>query len=49
MLAYLGSETYSELCLFENIVLQAFQQNLKRLMFFDYNDISLNARLSLLK
>ena len=32
-----------------HFILHTFQQNLKRHMFFDYNDINFNARLSLLK
>ena len=34
---------------FITLILHAFQGNLKRHMFFDYNDVDFNARLSILK
>ena len=35
--------------LFFALILHTFQRNLKRHMFFDYNDVSFNTRLRLLK
>ena len=54
ILAILGPEAYSGILnndsynniilLFFTLILHTFQQNLKRFMFFDYNDINFNAR-----
>ena len=35
--------------IFFNLASNTFQRNLKRHMFFDYNDVNFNAGLSLLK
>ena len=46
-----NNDSYSDInFLFScNIWLHTFQRNLKRRMFFDYDDVNFNARLSLLK
>ena len=50
-MAYLRPEVYSESCLYRNVQAYSdiFDSDGSNDMFFDYNDVNFNARLSLLK
>ena len=45
-----NNDSYNNIqIIFFILILHTFQQNLKRHMFFNFNDVNFNARLSLLK